>query len=103
MLDEVALAYGGFDSICVTAGVFWPSDTTGHIPDDKWAFTFGVNVTGSYIVGDEAFLEGRAVTDARFLSAESDDATVDAGGAADDATGIDVELDLAVPDPFEET
>jgi rhamnulose-1-phosphate aldolase/alcohol dehydrogenase len=54
MLDEVALAYGGFDSICVTAGVFWPSDTTGHIPDDKWAFTFNVNVTGSYIVGDEA-------------------------------------------------
>jgi rhamnulose-1-phosphate aldolase/alcohol dehydrogenase len=55
MLDEIALAYGGFDSICVTAGVFWPSDTTGHIPDDKWAFTFNVNVTGSYIVGDEAF------------------------------------------------
>jgi rhamnulose-1-phosphate aldolase/alcohol dehydrogenase len=54
MLEQVALAYGGFDSICVTAGVFWPSDTTGHIPDDKWAFTFGVNVTGSYIVGDEA-------------------------------------------------
>ncbi|MCW5549677.1 MAG: bifunctional rhamnulose-1-phosphate aldolase/short-chain dehydrogenase [Opitutaceae bacterium] len=54
MLDQVVLAYGGFDSIIVTAGVFWPSDTTGHIPDDKWAFTFGVNVTGSYIVGDEA-------------------------------------------------
>ncbi len=54
MLDQVALAYGGFDSIVVTAGVFWPSDTTGHIPDDKWAFTFAVNVTGGYIVGDEA-------------------------------------------------
>jgi len=54
MLDQVALAYGGFDSICVTAGVFWPSDTSGHIPDDKWAVTFSVNVTGSYIVGDEA-------------------------------------------------
>lgn len=54
MLDQVALAYGGFDSICVTAGVFWPSDTSGHIPDDKWAFTFNVNVTGSYLVGDEA-------------------------------------------------
>jgi rhamnulose-1-phosphate aldolase/alcohol dehydrogenase len=54
MLDQVALAYGGFDHICVTAGVFWPSDTTGHIPDDKWDFTFGVNVKGSYIVGDEA-------------------------------------------------
>jgi len=55
MLDQVALAYGGFDHICVTAGVFWPSDTSGHIPDDKWDFTFGVNVKGSYIVGDEAF------------------------------------------------
>jgi rhamnulose-1-phosphate aldolase/alcohol dehydrogenase len=55
MLDQVALAYGGFDSICVTAGVFVPSDTTGHIPDDKWALTFGINVTGGYLVGDEAF------------------------------------------------
>ncbi|MFM2295152.1 MAG: hypothetical protein RLZZ350_1565 [Verrucomicrobiota bacterium] len=55
MLDEVALAYGGFDSICVTAGIFVPSDTTGHIPDDKWALTFSINVTGSYFVADEAF------------------------------------------------
>ncbi len=55
MLDQVALAYGGFDSICVTAGTFAPSDTTGHIPDDKWAVTFAVNVTGGYLVGDEAF------------------------------------------------
>jgi rhamnulose-1-phosphate aldolase/alcohol dehydrogenase len=54
MLDQVALAYGGFDHICVTAGVFVPSDTTGHIPDEKWALTFAINVTGSYIVGDEA-------------------------------------------------
>ena len=54
MLDQVALAYGGFDSICVTAGVFVPSDTTGHIPDEKWAATFAVNVTGSYLVADEA-------------------------------------------------
>jgi rhamnulose-1-phosphate aldolase/alcohol dehydrogenase len=55
MLDDVAIAYGGFDSICVTAGIFVPSDTTGHIPDDKWALTFGINVTGSYFVADEAF------------------------------------------------
>jgi len=54
MLDQVALAYGGFDSICVTAGIFVPTDTTGHIPDDKWALTFSINVTGSYLVGDEA-------------------------------------------------
>jgi rhamnulose-1-phosphate aldolase/alcohol dehydrogenase len=54
MLDEVALAYGGFDSIAVTAGIFVPSDTTGHIPDDKWGLTFSINVTGLYLVGDEA-------------------------------------------------
>jgi rhamnulose-1-phosphate aldolase/alcohol dehydrogenase len=55
MLDKVAIAYGGFDSICVTAGIFVPSDTTGHIPDDRWDLTFKINVTGSYLVGDEAF------------------------------------------------
>ncbi len=54
MLDEVALAYGGFDSICVTAGIFVPSDTSGRIPDDKWALTFALNVSGSYFVADEA-------------------------------------------------
>lgn len=54
MLDLVTYAYGGFDSICVTAGVFVPSDTSGHIPDDKWPANFAVNVTGGYLVADEA-------------------------------------------------
>src|SRR5690606_17810954 len=54
MLDEVALAYGGLDAVAVTAGIFVPSDTTGHIPDAQWATTFAINVTGSYLVGDEA-------------------------------------------------
>ncbi|HEX3627610.1 MAG TPA: bifunctional rhamnulose-1-phosphate aldolase/short-chain dehydrogenase [Verrucomicrobiae bacterium] len=54
MLDQTALAYGGFDSICVTAGIFVPSDTTGHIPDERWDLTFKINVTGSYLVADEA-------------------------------------------------
>ncbi|MGI8964906.1 MAG: SDR family oxidoreductase, partial [Limisphaerales bacterium] len=54
MLDEVALAYGGFDSIALTAGIFFSPDTTGHIPDEKWALTFAINVTGAYIVADEA-------------------------------------------------
>jgi rhamnulose-1-phosphate aldolase/alcohol dehydrogenase len=54
MLDRVTLAYGGFDSVVVTAGVFVPSDTTGHIPDDLWSTTFAVNVTGGYLVADEA-------------------------------------------------
>jgi NAD(P)-dependent dehydrogenase (short-subunit alcohol dehydrogenase family) len=54
LLDDVAIAYGGFDSICVTAGVFVASDATGHIPDDHWETTFRINVTGSYLIGDEA-------------------------------------------------
>jgi NAD(P)-dependent dehydrogenase (short-subunit alcohol dehydrogenase family) len=54
MLDAVALAYGGIDAICVTAGIFVPSDTAGRIPDEKWAQTFSINVTGSFLVADEA-------------------------------------------------
>jgi rhamnulose-1-phosphate aldolase/alcohol dehydrogenase len=54
MLNDAVLAYGGFDSIAVTAGIFVAPDTTGHIPDEKWALTFAINVTGSYIVADEA-------------------------------------------------
>jgi rhamnulose-1-phosphate aldolase/alcohol dehydrogenase len=54
LLDQVALAYGGFDSVVVTAGIFFSPDPTGHIPDDKWDVTFRVNVTGSYVVADEA-------------------------------------------------
>ncbi len=54
MLDDVLLAYGGFDAVIVTAGIFVPPDTTGHIDDAKWALTFGINVTGAYLVADEA-------------------------------------------------
>lgn len=54
MFENVILAYGGFDSVVITAGVFVPPDTSGHIPDDKWATSFAINVTGSYIVADEA-------------------------------------------------
>ncbi|HLL89650.1 MAG TPA: bifunctional rhamnulose-1-phosphate aldolase/short-chain dehydrogenase, partial [Tepidisphaeraceae bacterium] len=39
MLDEVALAYGGFDGIAITAGIFVPPDTTGHIKDEQWDLT----------------------------------------------------------------
>jgi rhamnulose-1-phosphate aldolase/alcohol dehydrogenase len=54
MLQQVLLAYGGIDNVIVTAGVFVAPDTSGHIPDDKWRFTFDVNVLGGYIVADEA-------------------------------------------------
>lgn len=53
-IEEVILAYGGLDAVAVTAGIFVPSDASGRIPDDKWAVTFDINVTGSYLVADEA-------------------------------------------------
>jgi rhamnulose-1-phosphate aldolase/alcohol dehydrogenase len=54
MLGNTVLAYGGIDAIAVTAGYFPSPDKTGHIPDDKWAQTFAINVTGAYLVADEA-------------------------------------------------
>ena len=55
MLQDVMLAYGGIDSVVITAGIFVPPDKTGHIDDKLWARTFGINVTGAYIVADEAY------------------------------------------------
>jgi NAD(P)-dependent dehydrogenase (short-subunit alcohol dehydrogenase family) len=54
MLREAVLAYGGLDSLVVTAGVFVPPDTEGRIADRHWALTFAVNVAGAYVVADEA-------------------------------------------------
>ncbi|MCB0196491.1 MAG: bifunctional rhamnulose-1-phosphate aldolase/short-chain dehydrogenase, partial [Anaerolineae bacterium] len=54
MFKQVVLAYGGIDNVIITAGIFVPPNTEGYIPDDKWAMTFNVNVTGSYLVADEA-------------------------------------------------
>jgi rhamnulose-1-phosphate aldolase/alcohol dehydrogenase len=54
LFEDVTLAYGGFDAAVVTAGVFVAPDASGRIDDGQWALTFGVNVTGAYIVADEA-------------------------------------------------
>jgi rhamnulose-1-phosphate aldolase/alcohol dehydrogenase len=55
MFRRVMLAYGGLDAVVVTAGIFVPPDKTGHIEDNLWARTFDINVTGAYIVADEAY------------------------------------------------
>lgn len=54
MLEQVVLAYGGLDAVAVTAGIFVAPDTEGRIRDDQWALTFAINVTGHYLVADEA-------------------------------------------------
>ncbi len=55
MFNRVMLAYGGLDAVVVTAGIFVPPDKAGRVEDHKWALTFNINVTGAYIVADEAF------------------------------------------------
>ena len=104
MLDQVALAYGGFDSICVTAGIFISPDTTGHIPDDKWALTFNINVTGSYLVGDEAFktwkeqgLKGQLVltTSANAVVAKKGSVAYDVSKAAGNHLVRELAMELA--------
>lgn len=54
MLEQVLLAYGGLDDLIVTAGIYVPPDREGRIPDDRWNLTFNINVTGLYLVADEA-------------------------------------------------
>jgi rhamnulose-1-phosphate aldolase/alcohol dehydrogenase len=54
MFEQVVLAYGGIDNVIVTAGIFVPPDKEGCIPDDEWGLTFAVNVTGNYLIADEA-------------------------------------------------
>jgi NAD(P)-dependent dehydrogenase (short-subunit alcohol dehydrogenase family) len=54
MLENVILAYGGLDNIIITAGIFVSPDKNGYMPDEKWALTYAINVTGPYLVADEA-------------------------------------------------
>src|SRR5918994_3290535 len=54
MFADVMLAYGGLDAVVVTAGILVPPDRDGRVDDRMWALTFGINVTGAYIVADEA-------------------------------------------------
>jgi rhamnulose-1-phosphate aldolase/alcohol dehydrogenase len=54
MFEQVILAYGGIDNVIVTAGIFVPPDNQGRIADDKWSLTYAINVTGGYVVADEA-------------------------------------------------
>jgi rhamnulose-1-phosphate aldolase/alcohol dehydrogenase len=54
MLHDLLIAYGGLDTVVITAGVTFPSDHTGHISDERFAQTYAINVMGAYLVADEA-------------------------------------------------
>jgi rhamnulose-1-phosphate aldolase/alcohol dehydrogenase len=53
-MKDAVLAYGGIDAMAVTAGIFVPPDTAGRIPDEKWALSYAINVTGLFYCADEA-------------------------------------------------
>jgi rhamnulose-1-phosphate aldolase/alcohol dehydrogenase len=53
-VQETLLAYGGLDHVVVTAGLYVSPDAQGNIPDARWADTWDVNVTGVFLVADEA-------------------------------------------------
>lgn len=54
MYEETVLAFGGLDALAVTAGIFVPPDSKGSIPDEQWALTYAINVTGAYTCVQEA-------------------------------------------------
>ncbi len=54
MFEDALIAYGGLDAVVVTAGIFVSPDKAGYIDDRLWDKTFAINVTGAYIVADEA-------------------------------------------------
>jgi rhamnulose-1-phosphate aldolase/alcohol dehydrogenase len=54
-LAESILAYGGIDQVVVTAGYYPNPDEKGDVADHEWARAFAINVTGPYLVADEAY------------------------------------------------
>src|SRR6059058_4365245 len=54
-VEEVVLAYGGLDHVVITAGYYPSPDEEGMVADQEWAKTFAINVTGPFLVADEAW------------------------------------------------
>jgi rhamnose utilization protein RhaD (predicted bifunctional aldolase and dehydrogenase)/NAD(P)-dependent dehydrogenase (short-subunit alcohol dehydrogenase family) len=52
-LDATVAAYGGVDILVNTAALF-PSSPDGVVSDAQWASTLEINVTGNYLLADEA-------------------------------------------------
>ena len=53
--ERGVLAYGGIDQVVVTAGYYPNPDDKGEVGDHEWARAFAINVTGPYLVADEAY------------------------------------------------
>ena len=53
-LKETVLRLGGIDGVINTAAIFLPPDSSGHLRDSQWRKTLDINVTGNYLLVDEA-------------------------------------------------
>ncbi|MFZ0962772.1 MAG: bifunctional rhamnulose-1-phosphate aldolase/short-chain dehydrogenase [Terriglobia bacterium] len=53
-IHETLLRFGGLDGIINTAAIFIPSDSRGRLTDEHWRRTFDVNISGNYMLVDEA-------------------------------------------------
>lgn len=59
-LDATILKFGGVDGVINTAAIFLPPNSDGTLDEKHWRITLDVNVTGNYLLADEArkiFLE----------------------------------------------
>ncbi len=50
----VIAEFGGIDGIINTAAIFATPGRDGRLPDDLWATTFNINISGNYFLADES-------------------------------------------------
>lgn len=53
-IRETVLRFGGLDGIINTAAIFIPPDSQGRLSDEDWKRTFDINISGNYLLVDEA-------------------------------------------------
>ncbi|MBC7879602.1 MAG: bifunctional rhamnulose-1-phosphate aldolase/short-chain dehydrogenase [Anaerolineales bacterium] len=88
MFENIILAYGGVDNIIITAGIFVPPDKQGFIPDEKWSLTYSINVTGPYLVADEAkkFWQAQGLKNSLVITTSANAAVAKQGSIAYDTS-----------------
>ena len=53
-LRAAVVRFGGLDGLINTAAIFLPPDAEGHISERGWRQTLDINITGNYLLGEEA-------------------------------------------------
>jgi NAD(P)-dependent dehydrogenase (short-subunit alcohol dehydrogenase family) len=53
-LRETVLRFGGLDVLINTAAIFPVPSSDGKLAEDAWTKTFTINITGNYLLADEA-------------------------------------------------